>query len=267
MGATDPFGKGSEMKLRTLLLTASFISTAAIATTLATSAQAGIEVFTGYADNLRPSGFFPTPWLGDAGVVSETPDGQSLDAGAIRIENTGGSAITVSNFNVVMNGGSGPTYAIWADLTIGAGDNGIFTQTSSYNFDSSDNAGGSPPGGILPTDPGSNGIGGCASTITAQNSAGITAFCASVQPIVSFDIGADHFSFNDSAHILDTGNYDFINGSPDGNESIDWNLIGTPSTRGGGGVPEPATWAMMLVGFAGLGAMMRSRRKLANAAA
>ena len=35
---------------------------------------------------------------------------------------------------------------------------------------------------------------------------------------------------------------------------------------GTGAVPEPATWAMMLVGFGGLGAAMRSRRKLAAAA-
>ncbi len=32
------------------------------------------------------------------------------------------------------------------------------------------------------------------------------------------------------------------------------------STGGGGGVPEPATWAMMLVGFGGLGALLRHRR-------
>lgn len=32
-------------------------------------------------------------------------------------------------------------------------------------------------------------------------------------------------------------------------------------------VPEPAAWAMMLVGFAGLGAAMRSRQKLASASA
>jgi uncharacterized protein DUF4114/PEP-CTERM motif-containing protein len=33
-----------------------------------------------------------------------------------------------------------------------------------------------------------------------------------------------------------------------------------------GGVPEPATWAMMLVGFGGLGAMVRRRRAVALAA-
>jgi hypothetical protein len=39
------------------------------------------------------------------------------------------------------------------------------------------------------------------------------------------------------------------------------------STGSLGGVPEPATWAMMLVGFGGLGAMLRSRRKQALAVA
>jgi hypothetical protein len=33
-----------------------------------------------------------------------------------------------------------------------------------------------------------------------------------------------------------------------------------------GGVPEPATWAMMLVGFGGLGALLRQRRRLVSAA-
>jgi hypothetical protein len=33
-----------------------------------------------------------------------------------------------------------------------------------------------------------------------------------------------------------------------------------------GGVPEPAAWALMLVGFGGIGAAMRSSRKVATAA-
>jgi len=33
-----------------------------------------------------------------------------------------------------------------------------------------------------------------------------------------------------------------------------------------GGVPEPATWAMMLVGFGGMGALLRQRRRQAAAA-
>lgn len=37
------------------------------------------------------------------------------------------------------------------------------------------------------------------------------------------------------------------------------------NVRAGGGVPEPATWAMMLMGFGGLGAMLRRNRKPAFA--
>jgi hypothetical protein len=250
------------MNLQKLLLAATFATTTAIAGIGATSAQADtFTVFTGYADNLRASGFFPSTWIGDSGVVSESSGLQSFDAGAIRIQNTGSTAITVSNFQVAMNGGSGPTYNFWNTLNIGAGQNGIFTQTFSYNFDSSDNSpNGGPYGGLSGSSAGSNGIGGCSSTLAAQIGAGIAAQCALVQPIVSFDIGADHFSFNDSGHILDTGWYDFINGSPDGNESINWNLIGSGANRGGTSVPEPAAWALMIVGFAGMGAALRRRR-------
>jgi len=247
------------MNLKNLLLVASFVSTTALAGSLASMAQAAdFTVYTGYADNLRPSGFFPTPWLGDASVVSESSAAQAFDAGAIRILNTSGSTFTVENFKVTLNGGGGPTFTLWSDLVVGDGKNGIFTQTSEFNFDTSD-FGGSIVGGIGPLDPGSNGIGGCSSTAAALGAVNV-ALCATLAPTVEFDIGSTHFTFTDSGHILDTGHYDFVCCSPDGNESIDWNVIGGGASRGGSDVPEPAAWTLLVLGFGGLGAMLRRRR-------
>jgi PEP-CTERM motif len=220
-----------------------------------TEARADVlNVYVGYADNLRPSGFFPTPWLVDPGVVSQTPTGESLDAGAVRIQNTGSIAVTISGMTVTLNGGS-TTFDFWAPLTIAGGQNGIFTQTSSYNFDTSDFGSTFPITGTAPTVPGNNGIGGCSSPASIVASAGATSNCAAVVPVVSFsENGTTPVSFKDTGQILDTGNYDFINGSSDGNESINWNSIGSVADRGGvSGVPEPSTWAMLLLGFAAVG--------------
>jgi hypothetical protein len=253
--------------------TAKLLSTAAVLVSVAagfgvTEARASLNVFVGYADSLRASGFFPTPWLGAPGVVSQSSSAQPFDAGALRIDNTGASAVTISGLSIQMNGGSGPTYAIWNPLVIAAGGIGIFTQTAPYNFDSSDNSFGSPPGGILPLDPGGNGIGGCSSSAGAQASAGITALCDSRQPIVSFLVdGIPAAALNDTGHILDTGNYDFVNNSPDGNESINWNAIGSLPDRGGTTTPEPSTWAMMLLGFCGLGFIAHRAKKSVRVAA
>jgi hypothetical protein len=41
----------------------------------------------------------------------------------------------------------------------------------------------------------------------------------------------------------------------------DIDAIGAISTRVTSGVPEPATWALMLVGFGAVGASLRSRRR------
>jgi hypothetical protein len=200
-----------------------------------------ISVFVGYADNLRPSGFFPTPWLGDPNVVSETPTGQSLDAGAIRIDNTSGASVTISGMTATFNLGT-QVFNFWVPLVIPNGDIGIFTQTGSYNFDTSDF--GYFGGGPVNVD-GTHPLGGCTNPQTPTEVAG----CASYRPVVSFstDGGATTLSFTDSGHILDTFGYDLINLPPpsgDGNESINWNLIGSGSSRSGS-VPEPGTWFLM----------------------
>ncbi|WP_293375949.1 PEPxxWA-CTERM sorting domain-containing protein [Phenylobacterium sp.] len=49
-----------------------------------------------------------------------------------------------------------------------------------------------------------------------------------------------------------------FSGSMDG--AFDWQITS-------GGVPEPASWALMIVGFGGLGAVLRARRTLAAVAA
>ena len=62
-------------------------------------------------------------------------------------------------------------------------------------------------------------------------------------------VAANYQQFTEGAY--DAGDYDYIR-------------IGTfsdPNAGGGvGGVPEPAAWALMLVGFGGLGAVLRRRR-------
>ena len=254
--------RGLSRRARSLLLASAVLVAGGLAFS---AAEAGpITVYVGYVDNLRASGFFPTTWIGDSNVVSETPNGQSLDAGAIRIDNTSGGSVTVDNFKVTFPGWT--TFTLWNSLAIGNGQSGIFTQLNSYNFDTSDGGmfGGLPPSSLYPTIAGNNQIGGCSSTASILLASGDKAACDARIPVIEFDIGSTHYSFNDTGHILDTGQWDFVNNTvfgEDGNESINWNLVGSDATRGGTGVPEPLTLSIFGLGLAGAFGLRRRKKQ------
>lgn len=220
---------------------------------LASSALAdSVTVYVGYADNLRPSGFFPTNWIGSSpNVISQSSAAQSFDAGAIRVDNTGTTNINLTNFQVTVSGQG--TYNIWNNMSLAPGQIGIFTQLFSYNFDTSDTGvlGGGPIG-IDAAHP----LGGC--TNPGALSAAQVAACLAARPVITFDVNGVGASFTDDGHIIDTFGYDFINGSSDGNESINWNLVGSQADRGGTtATPEPGSMALLATGSLALW----SRRK------
>src|SRR5262249_49525642 len=103
---------------------------AALALPASESRAGTLNVFVGYADNLRASGFFPSPWLGGANVVSQSPAAQTFDSGAIRIDNTGAAPVTITNFQVFFPSTGGHTFTLWNTLVIGAGQTGIFAQNN-----------------------------------------------------------------------------------------------------------------------------------------
>ncbi len=204
------------------LLLVSFLGAASIVAGPPASAATNVNVFVAYADNLRPSGFFPTPWKGAPNTLF-IGNGPSFDAGAIRLDNPTDVPLPVDNVSVDLQR-PGPVFKLWGSFTIPAHGSAILTQTQQYNFDTSDYPLASCP------------------TPAASSDKRI--------PKVTVTIAGVPTSLLDTGHVLDTGGFDYASCKP--NESLQWRSIGGAGigTEGGSIALTPATQTQGLGGTA-----------------
>ena len=195
------FGLGS------LLVAAAFIGAVPAA------ASSGIRVYVGYADSLRAQATnFPTPWAGSPQTVFEgcTPVTTCVyDSGAVRIVNNTGKTVLVNSVAVHV---STCTFSFWVPATLAPGADLIVTQTASGE------APGCTPGQMDTSDIGPGG----SSWVGVCTQSGVV-------PTVDVTVNGKTTSYTDSGLVLNTGGHD---GACDGNESIQWTVIGHAPCRG-----------------------------------
>lgn len=163
---------------------------------LTSQSPSSLPVFVGYADNLRANGSFPTPWAGAPNTLF-LGGCDSVDAGAIRLDNPGAAPLLVDSVVVDLQR-PGPAFNLWGSFTIPAGGSAILTQRSCYDFDTSD----------FP-------LVGCGVTLAAGDPR---------VPKITVTAGGSSTDYLDTGHILDTGGYDL---ACLGNESLQWRPVGT----------------------------------------
>jgi hypothetical protein len=243
-----------------------------------------LTVQVGYADNIRPSPFFPSPWDGSPGVALFAGNGTGgFDSGAILITNTDVNPITIDNVSVTVpswsafrpngsntqdvltSGDEWNAFAASFPLTLTPGQSLILTQNGAINgnnsFDTSDFGAvvdGTPLDSTNNCSPGN--------AFALAHSAG----CAAIAPTITVTTSHGSQTVTDSAQVLDTGGFDFVNANPcpvvgdtpgNCNESLQWRLAGTTGIGNpGGNVPEPSS--VVLFGTGLLASLTLLRRKM-----
>ena len=196
-------------KLATLIAVGTVTVGSVVAAASPASATSSVSVWVGYADTLRANaGNFPTPWSGSPRTTFAgcTPaDACTFDAGAVRIVNDSGAAVTV---NAVAVHVAACTYTGWPPAVLAPGSDLIVTQAAGLSaagctgatMDTSDIG----PGGTPNT-------GNCSPD--------------GIQPTIDVTVNGATTSYTDSGQVLNTGGVDA--GVCRGNESTQWTLIGS----------------------------------------
>ena len=175
-------------------------------------AATSYNVYVGYNDSVRASPFTPSPYS-NADVFQGNTDAP-LDTGAIRIENTGTTTLTLTDLKVTMTPGINPiVIQLWnfnPPVKLKPRQNAVFASTANYNFDSSDYQ-------FL----GSASVSDNCST----GPSAATTLCTSNAPVVSLTVNGALINYTDTGHVLDTGGFDLATAGL--NESMQWRIVGT----------------------------------------
>jgi Bacterial Ig-like domain (group 1) len=188
----------------------------------AASGISGLSVSVGYAEDKHQSSLspaaFPVPWSGSPNTVflGNPVFGSSrcgtlphcYDAGAIRLDNSGSSDVTIDSVSVDDHSSipGGKVFNLWGSFTVPAGMSVILTENPPGNNPSYDNfdTSGAPKGNCTPI---------------------------SVAPTVTIIIGGVPTTLVDSTHVLDTNGIDTESCQVQQNESIQWRQIGTAGIK------------------------------------
>jgi hypothetical protein len=171
-----------------------------------------LDVFVGYADNLRANPTqFPTPWDGAPNMNFQGCHGTcTFDAGAVRFVNNSSAALTVDFVHVRL---STCVFDMWQHgVSVQPNGQLIVTQTASGAADGCINA----AGFFDTSDIGPNGTGWAGH---CDQSGVIPQVDVSVDGVVS--------TFTDSGQVLNTRGVDIASCPPGTNESEQWTAIGS----------------------------------------
>jgi hypothetical protein len=193
---------------------------AALLSPAAVFAASDVQVFVGYADNLRAAApNFPTPWAGSPDMVFAgcLPVATcTFDGGAVRLVNGASSAVTVDSVVIRFDT---CTYDIWPrGTTLGPGEQLIVTQTVSGA-----GQGCSPETGLMDSSDigpgGANWLGNCHQS--------------GVIPELDITINGVTRTLRDTGQVLNTGGVDSADcPTPVANESTQWTEVGSIACPG-----------------------------------